>query len=364
MINTLRDWLHRVTRRPSRASAVGVGASARLEPLEERVLMAGGPRVASIVADNRGLIVITLDRAVNPATVNTRSVQVYTTSAGRSRRAQATVAYSARQRRITVDAALKADMSYKVYLSSKLIKGADGAALDGEFKGASKPSGDGVPGGDCFVAARTAPQQIARFSTVFGNIDVRLFSSQTLLTVQNFLRYANSSGNDAEYSYDGTFFHRSVGGSAIYGGGYRVTPDNRISAIYQRAAVPNEARPGDPGNVRGTIAMAKLGANPNSATNQWFFNVADNRESFDTQNGGVTVFGQITSSAGMRVMDKIAALKLMNLQPGNPNTPFSMTPAVNADKAIKRGTLDPKRDLVIVKRVAVLMAVQGVPAKG
>ena len=73
--------------------------------------------------------------------------------------------------------------------------------------------------------------------------------------------------------------------------------------------IPNEARP-DLHNVRGTIAMAKLPDDPDSATSQWFINLIDNSgppNNLDTVNGGFTVFGTV-SAAGMTTADAIAAL--------------------------------------------------------
>ncbi|CAM5184254.1 hypothetical protein ALON55S_06670 [Alishewanella longhuensis] len=48
--------------------------------------------------------------------------------------------------------------------------------------------------------------------------------------------------------------------------------------------------------------MAKIGGLPDSATNQWFFNIKDNHTGatgLDAQNGGFTVFGQV-SAQGLR----------------------------------------------------------------
>ena len=59
--------------------------------------------------------------------------------------------------------------------------------------------------------------------------------------------------------------------------------------------------------VKGTIAMAKLANDENSATSQWFFNMVDNSEALDTQNGGFTVFGQITAQS-QATLDNIAGL--------------------------------------------------------
>ena len=339
-----------------------------VESLEQRFMLSA-PRITSIVADNRGLVVLTLDQPLNPATVNTRSAGIYTNAAGKDRKVKSSVSISADNKQITIGASFKPDTPYKIYLSSKQIKNAGGEALDGEFVKAGKKTGNGKAGGDLLVQVKPAPtsKQIARFTTVMGNIDVRLLWSATPKTVQNFLSYANAStaGGDAQYTYDNTFIHRSIPGFVVQGGGFRVVPpgtvfdDTNIQQIPQHAPVVNEPHANAPGNIRGTIAMAKLGNDANSATNQWFFNLADNRANLDNQNGGFTVFGTVTSKAGMAVLDKIAALTaLQTVDSSFANSVFSDLPLRDGAAVQARGgTVVPNSDLVIVQRVAVLMNV-------
>jgi hypothetical protein len=52
------------------------------------------------------------------------------------------------------------------------------------------------------------------------------------------------------------------------------------------------------------------GTGPDSATNQFFFNLSDNSANLDTQNGGFTVFGAVSNS-DMAVIDRIAQLGSM-----------------------------------------------------
>jgi uncharacterized protein (TIGR03437 family) len=119
--------------------------------------------------------------------------------------------------------------------------------------------------------------------------------------VQNFLNYVRRG------TYNNSIFHRSVPGFIIQGGGFTFT-GNTFRALAADPPVRNEFRTS---NSRGTIAMAKLGNNPNSATNQWFFNLANNAQNLDNQNGGFTVFGRITN--GLANMDRIAAVPVFRL---------------------------------------------------
>ncbi|WP_372762809.1 peptidylprolyl isomerase [Pseudoalteromonas sp.] len=137
---------------------------------------------------------------------------------------------------------------------------------------------------------------IVEIKTSQGIIKVNLFDQQTPHTVRNFLSYIE------EAAYNQTVIHRSIDDFIIQGGGYTFSDD--FDAIATKAAVINEPVFS---NVKGTIAMAKVGGKPNSATSQWFFNLKDNSQNLDVQNNGFTVFGQIMEGS-QATLDKIAAL--------------------------------------------------------
>ena len=144
-----------------------------------------------------------------------------------------------------------------------------------------------------FCDARLEAGTIVQINTSLGNIKVKLNDEVAPETVDNFLNYV------IDGDYTNTLIHRSVPGFIVQGGGFNTTG-------AQIAADPPVVNEFNLPNVTGTIAMAKVGGDPNSATNQWFFNLADNRENLDNQNGGFTVFGHVIE--GMSIVNQIAAL--------------------------------------------------------
>ncbi|WKD25870.1 peptidylprolyl isomerase [Pseudoalteromonas sp. KG3] len=148
-----------------------------------------------------------------------------------------------------------------------------------------------------FAAASFASQaSVVEMQTSQGTIKIDLFDQQTPKTVANFLSYVESE------AYNQTVIHRSIENFIIQGGGFKFTDD--FEAVETSPAVANEPVLS---NVKGTVAMAKLGNNANSATSQWFFNLKDNSANLDVQNGGFTVFGQIREDS-YAVLDKISGL--------------------------------------------------------
>jgi peptidyl-prolyl cis-trans isomerase A (cyclophilin A) len=148
------------------------------------------------------------------------------------------------------------------------------------------------------LVSTQANATIVRFETAMGRFDVNLYDKRTPATVANFLAYVNSG------AYTNVVIHRSQSGFVVQGGGYTYPGSLPFNTVVERAAVTNEPLLS---NVRGTIAMAKLSGNVNSATSQWFFNMGNNSANLDVQNGGFTVFGEVTAG-GMAVLDAINAL--------------------------------------------------------
>ena len=156
------------------------------------------------------------------------------------------------------------------------------------------------------LLAGMAPAQantLVRISTAFGDFTLELFDDVAPVTVRNFLNYVERG------AYNGTYFHRLDAGFVLQGGGYRIVP---FVGPIQVPADPPIVNEYNVSNTRGTVAMAKFDSNPNSATSEWFVNLADNSANLNTQNGGFTVFGRVMGD-GMGVMDAINLLPVYAL---------------------------------------------------
>lgn len=148
---------------------------------------------------------------------------------------------------------------------------------------------------------------VVRFTNSIGKLDVELFDAQTPNTVANFLSYV-AKGDASTGGYNDTIIHRSIPGFIIQGGGYFLS-GTTLDRIAAGSPVASEA-----GilNTTGTIAMA-LSNGPDSATTDWFFNVADNTGLDDASDGGpFTVFGRVITS-GMDTLNAILALPTVDL---------------------------------------------------
>ncbi len=111
----------------------------------------------------------------------------------------------------------------------------------------------------------------------------------TPITTNNFIEYVSDG------SYDNTLIHRLVSDFVIQGGGYSwpSLASNQSGGYPLRVESKGEII-NEPinSNLMGTIAMAKVSGQPNSATSEWFINLSDNK-SLDSQNEGFSVFGHL-----------------------------------------------------------------------
>lgn len=157
----------------------------------------------------------------------------------------------------------------------------------------------------------------ASLVTDLGNLNFAFFPESAPKTVENIMGYI-LRGN-----YDNTFFHRSIPDFIIQGGAFRA--DATASLVPTQPPVANEPQIT---NIRGTVAMAKVSGNPNSATNQFFINVNDNAQNLNNQNEGFTVFARVTGN-GMTVADSIGKLPIADYKAvysAMETTPVRVTP--------------------------------------
>lgn len=164
---------------------------------------------------------------------------------------------------------------------------------------AAKPAAKPAAPAATAPAAPAGPQVVV-LQTALGDIVIKLAEADAPKTTANFRKLVGKG------FYDGTSFHRVIGGFMIQGG----DPNTKN-------ADPADDGMGGPGytvpaeiklpHVRGAVATARQGdgANPTRASSgsQFFIDVAA-QASLDR--GGYTVFGQVI--AGMDVVDRIVAL--------------------------------------------------------
>ena len=177
----------------------------------------------------------------------------------------------------------------------------------------------------CLIAVTASAEgkknPVVTMETTLGNVKIELFEKEAPLSVKNFLDYTKSG------YYSGTVFHRVIPGFMAQGGGLTA---NLTPKPGNRPPIKNEAGNGLK-NDRGTISMARSG-DPNSATSQFFVNVANNN-SLNRPNPdgfGYAVFGKVIE--GMDVVDKIVS-----------------TPQTNKNSVFQNVPLEP----VIIKSVKV-----------
>lgn len=148
------------------------------------------------------------------------------------------------------------------------------------------------------------------FKTNLGSFKIDLDKENAPITAKNFLDYVNSG------FFNGTIFHRVINGFMIQGGGF--TPDMKQKET--NAPIKNESNNGLK-NEPYTVAMARTSI-PDSATSQFFINVANNDFlNHPGQDGyGYCVFGKVTE--GMDTIDKIKNVATGNHPSGHQDVPL------------------------------------------
>jgi cyclophilin family peptidyl-prolyl cis-trans isomerase len=334
------------------------------ELLERRVLLTGtAPEVTRVTADNRGDVSIYFNEALNPATVGTGSVLMFTAGTDGNLNtaddvnAGATVTYDSTNERIQISANLTANTPYWVEVLST-VQDESGNALLGTYTGTFPTT---TAGTFRFEANPASTDNIAQFTIDGQDFDVQLYDSQTNFTasIPNFLSFVNSG------AYDETFIHRSTNTNngntfnIIQGGGYAV--ENEAITNINPTPAPIAQEPIF-SNIAGSLAMANTGA-ATSTSNQWYFNVSDNTAVFDPN---YSVIGQIIGSQA--VIQTVNAFTTVDLggtaldpndSPGS--GPFADLPVT--DPTVTNTTLSPS-DLVVVNRVSILEVVSALPQFG
>ncbi|GJQ26931.1 MAG: hypothetical protein HBSAPP02_19630 [Phycisphaerae bacterium] len=155
---------------------------------------------------------------------------------------------------------------------------------------------------------KIADRDYVKLSTTMGDIYLELDRFHAPISTQNFLDYVESD------FYNGTIFHRVINGFMIQGGGFEKDMKQKTT----RAGIKNEWRNGLT-NKRGTIAMARLGGQADSATSQFFINVVDNDALNMPRDGAAyAVFGKVIK--GMDVVDRIKGVPVQDMA-GHQNVP-------------------------------------------
>lgn len=162
----------------------------------------------------------------------------------------------------------------------------------------------------CDLSNVACANTVVRFNSVLGSFDVRMFDTTTPLTVANILQYVNDGDFDNSIVHrvenrfvnlpDGSFVNEPF---VIQGGDWFFPESGQLTQIPGNPPVQNE-----PGlsNLRGTMALARIGGQVNSGTNNWFVNTDDN-QFLDNVDEGFTVFGRVVHE-GMDVVDAISNL--------------------------------------------------------
>lgn len=194
----------------------------------------------------------------------------------------------------------RSSLAVAAFLLIVALNGCNHASTNPEAKG-SAASGEAEPS-----AASTAKpsaksidfeKPVVQIETSVGTISLRLDGIHAPGTVRNFINFAN------EGFYDNTLIHYVDPGKMVIAGGYAADRKPKPAGMAIRNEADNSLK-----NTRGTIAMARDASRIDSASTQFFINLADAPKLDHTgdtpANYGYCVFGAVTD--GLDVADKIS----------------------------------------------------------
>ncbi|MEW6759797.1 MAG: peptidylprolyl isomerase [Pseudomonadota bacterium] len=196
-----------------------------------------------------------------------------------------------------------------------------GSALAQQTEPQAEPAAEAAP------AAPVIKGPQVSMKTTMGEIVIQLDEERAPKTVANFMQYVKQG------FYKGTIFHRVIDGFMIQAGGM----NEKFEGRKTNKPVKNESNNGL-SNQPYTISMARED-HPDSATSQFFINVADN-SGIDYPNyrgSGYTVFGKVVK--GQEVVDKIKGVVVDDVR-GMQNVPvvpifIKSVTVLKGDKLVK-----------------------------
>jgi len=163
---------------------------------------------------------------------------------------------------------------------------------------------------DTDVTLPKPAQTMVTIATNMGSFEIQLYDEEAPVTTENFLFYVDSGFYDGSDGIGPTIFHRVVDDFVIQGGG------ETEGGLQKDTELPieNESKK-KRSNLTGTVAMART-SDPDSATSQFYVNLADNTFLDGGSTDGYAVFGEVVS--GMDVVEDIGRVAVDMEMPLDP----------------------------------------------
>lgn len=177
------------------------------------------------------------------------------------------------------------------------------ASVNGPSGEKASPAADTTAGSPATKSDQDPLHPIVLVETSMGNFKVRLDAEKAPLTVDNFLNYVGMR------HYDKTIFHQVLKDfpKVVMGGGFAAD----MTEKPLRTPIRNEAHNGLK-NRRGTVAMARQADKEDSATCNFFINLADNAvldyKDRTSQGYGYCVFGEVIE--GLDTVERIGQVNV------------------------------------------------------